>query len=376
MGKLINLTLLCLSVVLGLLIAETAFRLFTDPPPYVRVRPRYNDSVTRRDFGELFPSLVISTPRGIRLRPNTIETIEYAPSDGRTIEFATNSLGYRGPELGPKDQSKTRTLFLGDSILFGQEVEESETFVRQIEYMSGGRYETINAGVPGLGLRDEVEVFKESGVSTQPAFVVLIFYLNDDHTSIILAPPQVPDWISWSYLVRRLAVKLFYLSSRDALTNSVPQQTIEQWRREIDGRNLSVSAHRIISDDIIDYGSAWTDDVWRRFRPLVSDFADIARKNSIKPIIVMTPVSPQVTGLLDDWPQTRMKAISAEYGVSFLDLLPLIRKESSTASNSLFYDHCHYTPHGHRVVAEAILPYLEAQKTMRSVQAEEKEVPR
>ena len=94
--------------------------------------------------------------------------------------YKTNSLGYRNREIGPKEGE--RILFLGDSITLGLAVNEPYTYVRQVETLAradGLSWETINAGVDGLGTNGELAVLSETGLSVSPDVVVLGFYHND-----------------------------------------------------------------------------------------------------------------------------------------------------------------------------------------------------
>ena len=82
-----------------------------------------------------------------RLRPGVEITLLGAP-------VRVNRLGFRGPEITPAPAPGVhRVLVLGDSVVFGQGLEEEETVsgVLAVRLNAGGagRYELINAGVPG-----------------------------------------------------------------------------------------------------------------------------------------------------------------------------------------------------------------------------------
>ena len=103
------------------------------------------------------------------------------------IEFDSaieiNSLGLRGPEPGPRQPGELRVLFLGDSVLAGFEVEQSETFTALLEAELRGRFSqpltVINGGVRGYGTDQSLLWYRERGLALAPDLVVLVFSAND-----------------------------------------------------------------------------------------------------------------------------------------------------------------------------------------------------
>ena len=62
-------------------------------------------------------------------------------------------------------------MFLGDSITFGQGVNEEWTFVRLLENLAraqGENWETVNGAVEGLGTNGELAVLNETGLALKP----------------------------------------------------------------------------------------------------------------------------------------------------------------------------------------------------------------
>jgi hypothetical protein len=92
-----------------------------------------------------------------------------------------NSLGFRGPEL-PANQ-KACVLLLGDSVAFGQGVEEQDTLAavagRRLEAVLGRRCEVLNAGVPGFNTANEAVRLEQIGATVGPSLVVVLYTDND-----------------------------------------------------------------------------------------------------------------------------------------------------------------------------------------------------
>ena len=117
---------------------------------------------------------MIPTERGFRHSPNSEVVVVHPAARETPTLYRTNSLGYRNREIGPKQGE--RILFLGDSITLGLALNEPDTFVRRVEDLARGDglgWETINAGVNGLGTNGELAVLNESGLSLFPDVVVL-----------------------------------------------------------------------------------------------------------------------------------------------------------------------------------------------------------
>lgn len=106
-----------------------------------------------------------------RLRPNQVGWVDLANAM-RSPPARINSLGFRGPEFAAK-QGETKVLALGDSYTFGSGVADEETFCRQIERISGGRFSVVNAGVPGWGVFQMQLRLRQALELARPKFVLV-----------------------------------------------------------------------------------------------------------------------------------------------------------------------------------------------------------
>ena len=91
----------------------------------------------------------------------------------------TNSWGWRGPE--PRLEAARRVLVLGDSIAFGQGVEDGKHICdlarEHLVEQRGG--DLLNASAPGYCLVNEVPVLEELLPRYRPSLVIQIFCPND-----------------------------------------------------------------------------------------------------------------------------------------------------------------------------------------------------
>jgi len=104
--------------------------------------------------------------------------------DGHRVSF--NSSGYRGRELpASKSRSRTRVVVLGDSIAFGLDVSDEQTFTHLFEVRDNG-IEAANLAVQGYGPDQELIVLLDKGLRLDPDVVVLAFCLANDLAEAVL----------------------------------------------------------------------------------------------------------------------------------------------------------------------------------------------
>ena len=318
---------------------------------------------------EAVGSLYVDTPTGRRLRARTHVTIENHRLSGRRIEIETNSLGYRNRELG--DKRGLRILFLGDSITFGDYVDEDQTFVRLVEARAraeGRDWETINAGVGGIGLDNEIAILLETGLATEPDVVVLDFYLNDFQASPGVRVARLSPPFDRSVLLRYLAEAYAAASAQIRLAVAGTDASKIDWAAWDEalaadwppesGREEATFL-RLARTHVHDWGGAFSPLVWDHLRPRLEELVWLSREHGFRLAVVMFPVRAQViTRAVYDAPQRRLEKELAALGVPALDLLPLLRSAHQGGGTPLFYDHCHPTPRGNALVAGAIDDFL------------------
>jgi hypothetical protein len=104
--------------------------------------------------------------------------------DGKQVSF--NARGYRGRELPvPKVGDRRRVIVLGDSIAFGLDVSDEETFTHLLDVRDNG-IEAGNLAVQGYGSGQELLVLTREGLRYDPDVVVLAFCLSNDFADAVL----------------------------------------------------------------------------------------------------------------------------------------------------------------------------------------------
>jgi lysophospholipase L1-like esterase len=184
-GRLGNLLLLAASLGLACGVAELGLRLAGYVPIYdVYSKPELFWQHDERLGWSLEPG---ARGRYVGPRPFPIEF-------DSAIEI--NSLGLRGPELAPRQPGELRVLFLGDSVVAGFEVAQSETFTALLEAELRRRLPqpltVVNAGVRGYGTDQSLLWYRERGLALAPDLVVLVFSANDFDDNVTLHRPRRP----------------------------------------------------------------------------------------------------------------------------------------------------------------------------------------
>lgn len=380
----LRIALLVSASLVGFAVAEFGARWWLPAPQIVRVA-RVDHASRREAEGangvvarvprhpeQAAGRLYVPTLTGRRLRANARVTIDAHSLSGRRIEIRTNSLGYRNRELGRK--AGPRILFLGDSITFGDYVHEGETFVRRIEARArrdGHAWETINAGVGGASLDNEMAILLETGLATDPDLVVLDFYLNDFQASPGVSVVELP-WpldqsaflhhaahalaATWATLRIRLGGPYVEGIDFDAWTVALE----EQWEASGPGAD---ALRRSAVETIYDWGGAFSPLAWQRLRPRLRELAALADEHGFRLVVVAFPVRDQVEAKgLHDAPQRELGRELRALGVPYLDLLPAMRAAHRSDPRPIYYDHCHPTPLGNDIVADAIYAFLVEQE--------------
>lgn len=368
-----RLSIAALSTLACVVLAELLCRLLVPLPMRVEVQVSQpvlapadpSDKVLRLTKRPGQGGVYVQTPTGRRLRANTTAVIEKHGISGLEVEIRTNSLGYRGPELG--DKAGRRFLFLGDSITFADYLPEEESFVRQIETLARAKgldWETINSGVGSISLKTELTILLETGLTVQPDVVVLCWYLNDFQDS-----PGVevhnPGFLAQH---SRLAFALSKLGKPDPGVGvlQVPwKKWWAEWTRDdlpglTEGDGERAAFYQEVGTAFYDWGGAWSPHAWDEMHPLLEEIVRVSREAGAVPVWLAFPARPQVEAAFDtSLPQRRLAEIAEELQVPLLDLLPFLRELDARTEAPLFYDQCHHTGEASRALAQAIFDWLE-----------------
>ena len=136
-----------------------------------------------------------------------------------------NTLGLRGPELGPLPAGEERLLSLGDSTVFGDGVPESQVFSQVAAELLTKRWQRpvqgVIGGVPGHDSAQSLARLREKGAAIAPTWVIIANLWSDVYKdngflrpSAAVEAVRSPLTTLASYRVLRLALAPYLLRQK------------------------------------------------------------------------------------------------------------------------------------------------------------------
>jgi hypothetical protein len=274
----------------------------------------------------------------------------------RGIPVHINSHGFRTEEFGlPKSAQTYRILNIGDSIVFGWEVNQKDTYGKQLEQRLNTaskllRYEVINAGIPGWNLESEYNFLVQEGLGYQPDAVVLdITIVNDIYGGgpVVDERPSLFQWLrdnsyGWPFLTIQTRLILAQTKGPEAIPVLNPPKNADAY--------YPLDEH---------------DPVWDKMWDIIAKMQIACQSRNTPFIIIAFPTALQVNNSgHPDVPQRAIAQRANTSGIKFVDLLPVYQKWCTDNGmnlcegyqNKLFADvWMHPTEVGHRLATEQIL---------------------
>ncbi len=344
----INFLIFFFSVIISVLILELVARqLMPAPLPWLYPQIRYQSN----------KDLIFS------LKPNDGAFTADKPA-------LINKRGLRGPIYNyEKRIGVTRIMFLGDSVVFGFGVDESDIVTSKVEQLmnsQGKNVEVINTGVPSYNTEQEVAYFETQGFRYSPDWVILGFYWNDvsDKSDVKVSKD--------GWLIERdvnegqvSALKKFWITERGySIRNLIKRSRLiyglMQGYKIFNSRG-SVNLNSNLRTDILNgKETGYLTDRWGEIEKAMKKFGKLAEAYSFKPVIVVFPIPPT---LAESYPKSKfvdtVRGIAKRSNIPLVDLEPEFRA-AYKGHESLFipYDSDHPNAAGHAVAAKAISRFL------------------
>jgi len=290
------------------------------------------------------------------------------------VDIAINSLGFRGPETSlEKPRGIKRILFVGDSITLGGRLLEKDIYVNKVEKKLSENYpnqfEVLNAGVGDTGLAEELDFFKKVGINTQPDFVVLCWYLNDGRPTVGFPEEKIYKnlFLKWahqnqvlknSYFAGYLYDKFRKFLVKREMINDTRFQWADFYNRG-SWRQDPEAFRKLIELAKFDWGDGWNSPSLEGMFKMILEMKSLSEKNLARFALVILPGQAQVYTDIQNsfvyYPQSKMRDFCKSNKIPCLDILPPLLQRRQ---EQIFYDQCHYTPHGNTIVANLISDFL------------------
>ena len=267
----------------------------------------------------------------------------------------TNRLGQRGDDPRPGAEGRGRVLFLGDSVVFGHQLEQDETIPARVEAGLRARVgsegpEVRNAGVPGYSTFQSEVYYRERGAQQGAELVLLGFCLND-----------VTERYNW---LAAYGGSAFFMGDVDTRVGlSWPRRL---WHGSaLRGALTAALRSAGLRGETYRVARLWTDpdaphiaEAWQRVFGEIDRLAADAAASGARFAVVIFPYASQVRDArVGDVPQRRLVRHLRSRGIAHLDLLDTLRAEAGRL-DALYQDRNHFTAAGAALVADAIAAFV------------------
>lgn len=361
----------------------------------------YSPEITESDSGFEFDN-----EKMFRLKGN-------ANSEYFGVPYSTNSFGHRSPEISVEKPKDTfRVLVVGDSIAFGFQVLDHETFSAYLEQKLNNYFnernmlrtaQVINTAVPGNAPFQEYYDLKR-GLKFKPDVVLLQLTLNDvvETEYQRLFPLQVSGFseeqLSEPNLERyifgetpiSLAFRMNYALKQHSALYLLFKDTYGRIKfKDPSGVHIASKAQEQerlnLNAMVSDPTHPQVESAWEQALKWTKSMTDLAKEENIPLVILFTPFSFQMEQEMSlAEPQRVMKKFSREQNVPYVDLLNVLQNqyaktvgeteesteeiisgkvrsaphELSTFWSGFFFDVCHALPSGHELIANILQPTI------------------
>lgn len=303
-----------------------------------------------RGWGDDHPIYVADDQRSLRLKKNleTSKELRAVPG-GLVFKVTSDARGLRGPAApDPPPGQGLRVLCVGDSMTFGEGVDDENTYPHQLERILAEKLQqpvrVYNAGVISLGQQEQKDVVREFAPMLKPDVLLLQFTVANDVTDNW-------RWKDQPGPLRRRLDACETLEHHILLTNPLARWSrayrLGVWRW---GRHAIKYRYMVEEPNL------------ERSAELLVELRDLARElvPGVKVGVLIAPSVVQVerglaeallrTERINDGIESRLQAA----GVAALDLLPPLR-ERADAGDSLYIPvDRHWNAAGSRAVAEEL----------------------
>jgi lysophospholipase L1-like esterase len=301
-----------------------------------------------------------------RLRPGVT-----VAAGGVTVRV--NGLGLRGRETtAARAAGHRRILVLGDSVVYGEGLDEADTFPvlleRELARRGGRPVEVLNGGAPGYNTEAELAYLRDLGLGLGPEELILGVSLNDFSPAPGLTPsgfltvdPGARTALPWLsnhsefYMLLRWLVT--YARGGHWYQKAAARHGPGPARPVPDLKALMPVLDPAIAVMHKRFYVAPAGEGWERIRRALAGLGDLVRARDLPLTLVIFPERDQVEGpdpRLE--PQQRWLELCAEFGLRCLDLLPAFA--AAVPAGSLFQDTQHPNAAGLAVAARAVADFL------------------
>jgi lysophospholipase L1-like esterase len=268
-----------------------------------------------------------------------------------------NSLGFRGRELSVRKAPGTRRILcLGDSFTYGEFVNDDETFPYYLEGTlrgAGFDVDVVNDGVEDTTIVDHF-AFLKKGIAISPDIVILTFYENDIDDLIRKEPMHVGLERNRK-LKSSPGLRYVYRMARDSATFN--------FLLGLRAR-MQFNAKRSALDEV----RTDKEQLWRSYEAELEAMRQFLEARSVLLLLAIYPSAKRIAGEIapgtpDAEITGRVRQLAHKHAIPAIDLRSPLEASKEPIEHLYLVPHDeHASPHGNRIVADAlakfVAPYL------------------
>jgi hypothetical protein len=267
-------------------------------------------------------------PYGYRLWPSRTTTYLYPRQNPRRLTLVSNRDGFRSRREFGEPDARRRIVVVGDSMVFGDGVEESERFTERLE-AGDPSWRVDNLGMTAFGPDLMLRALEEVGLRMKPAVVIITMY-TDDFRRVR------PEYAAVGFEIPKFALRRGNLVS---IEYPHPPSWM-RWSVIAAARETMWRASRA---------------EWALNQAILDRFRELAAQRSFELVLLFLPGRADTPN--DVKRRTWLRQYAERTGVPFLDLTEPILGGGGGAT--LFVRaNWHLNPQGHAVVARELRRFL------------------
>lgn len=273
-------------------------------------------------------------PHGYRLWPSRTTTYMYPLENPRQLTLVSNRDGFRSRREFNSIDGRPRVLVLGDSMVFGEGVEESERFTNLLEGLQPA-WRVDNLGMPGYGPDLMLRALEQVGLGLNAQVIVLCIYTDDLRR------------VSPYYAGAGFPTPRFVLQGDELVTIPYPKpRLLERFRLGVAIRGAFARLGRQ-ADNV--------NGPLRLLNQAILDrFLRHSKVHHFLPAIVFIP--EKVVTPLSQTNEAWVRDYAMRTNTPYLDLTGAI--QDAGAERIFIPRNTHLNPAGHEVVARALLTFI------------------
>ena len=261
-----------------------------------------------------------------------------------------------------KGKKELRILNLGDSITMGHGVSKDETYSKYLEALLSNllkNYQTIqaiNTGVQGYSTFQEVEVLKR-GLIFEPDIVTVGFCLNDVTEPFVVNKGLGGIGLDYHKVTQAPNGLLSYLLNETGFGRLIQEIRI----RKLDAKQEKLAELFDVKKMLLNKNDSTYQAQWNFTLKKLNEIYSICKNEDIPVILLIFPFTFQINQENLTWAQELLINNATENNVRSINFLNIFQQSTGfdrSAINLYFLDEDHFTPLGHRVVAQELSKVL------------------